>query len=193
MSEGASPTRSVPRRPARAAGRIAVAVSDGLDRLAQLGAVAALVVLVAAVMTQVVARYVLFSPPTWTEELARYAMIWAGLLGATLSFKRRFDPALFNGGGALAGTMRATLTGALQSVVVVVYLTPILWHCVYGPGMNPARGFLVRHSRTTAESMDFTTLWVAVAVPVMVVVILVHLVARWSGDAAPRPPEGHVA
>ena len=179
-------------RPARAAGRAAVAVSDALDRVAEVAAVAALVVLVAAVMTQVVARYVLFSPPTWTEELARYAMIWAGLLGATLSFKRRFDPALFEGGAGM-GTLRAAAAGALQSVVVLIYLAPILWHCVYGPGMNPARGFLVRHGRTTAESMDFSTLWVAVAVPTMVLLVLVHLVARWFGDARPPRPEGDAA
>lgn len=173
------------------AGRIARSLSDGLDRVAEAGAMLALVVLVGAVALQVVARYVFFSPPTWTEELARYAMIWAGLLGATLSFKRRFDPALFSAG--VSGTWRTLVAGLLQSVVVLIYLTPILWYAFLGPGANPARGFLTRHSRTTAEAMDFSTLWVAIAVPIMVVVILIHLVARWFGDAPPPRPEGDVA
>ena len=30
---------------------------------------------------QVVARYVFSEPPGWTEEGARYAMVWSGLLG----------------------------------------------------------------------------------------------------------------
>lgn len=151
----------------------------------------ALVILVGAVALQVVARYVFFSPPTWTEELARYAMIWAGLLGATLSFKRRFDPALFGAGAP--ETWRAIVAGILQSAVVLIYLLPILWYAFFGPGANPARGFLTRHSRTTAESMEFTTFWVAIAVPIMIVLILVHLVARWFGDAPPPRAEGDVA
>lgn len=36
------------------------------------------------VMLQVLTRYVLKIPFFWTEELARYLMIWAGVLGAAL-------------------------------------------------------------------------------------------------------------
>ncbi|MGB3555977.1 MAG: TRAP transporter small permease subunit [Jannaschia sp.] len=182
---------SPPRGLTAGAGRIARGISDALDRAAEAGAILALVVLVGAVTVQVVARYVLFSPPTWTEELARYAMIWAGLLGATLSFKRRFDPALFGAGAA--GTSRAIIAGFLQSAVVLIYLTPILWHAFFGPDANPARGFLTRHSRTSAESMEFTTLWVAIAVPIMIVLILVHLIARWFRDVPPPRAEGEIA
>ncbi|MBK5926365.1 TRAP transporter small permease [Rhodobaculum claviforme] len=165
-----------------------IALSNGLDRLAGWAAMGFLVVLVVVVMIQVIARYVLNAPPAWTEEAARYAMIWAGLMGATLSFKRRFDPALFNGPKTATGTARgaalAVATGAVQALVVLVYLLPILWHSFYGPGMNPARSFLLRHSRMTAEAMDFSTVLVAVAVPLMAVFILIHLAAR----AVPRWP-----
>ena len=170
----------------RRTGSAAAAASRALDRAASAGAVMALVVLVGAVMLQVVARYAFRSPPPWTEELARYAMIWAGLLGATMSFKRRFDPALFSNPGGRSPALAAA-AGLVQSGVVLIYLTPILWHCFYGPGMNPARGFLLRHARTSADAMDFSTLWVAVAVPIMVMLVLVHLVARWVGDDAPAP------
>jgi hypothetical protein len=79
----------------------------------------------------------------------------------------------------------AVITGTVQSAVVIIYLTPVLWYCFFGPGNNPARGFLLRHSRTTADALDFSTLWVAIAVPVMIVIILVHLIARWAGDDGP--------
>ena len=170
-------------------GRAAIAISDGLDRLASAVTVLALTVLVGAVMLQVVARYVFQSPPAWTEELARYAMIWAGLIGATMSFKRRFDPALFKDPSARAPWI-AVLSGLMQSLVVLVYLLPILWHSFYGPNMNPERGFLTRHSRMTADTMDFSTLLVAVAVPIMIVVILIHLAARWCGDRPAGDPAG---
>ncbi len=39
-------------------------------------------VLTIDVLWQVVARYVLSSPSSWTEELARFLLIWVSLLGA---------------------------------------------------------------------------------------------------------------
>jgi TRAP-type C4-dicarboxylate transport system permease small subunit len=42
-----------------------------------------------AVLLQVIFRYVLSLPLTWSEEAARYLNIWAVLLGAALAVKRR--------------------------------------------------------------------------------------------------------
>ena len=184
---------------APARGRIArfvLGLSRGIDRLAGAVTMFFLVVLVTVVMVQVVARYVLFSPPAWTEEMARYAMIWAGLMGATLSFKRRFDPALVNRAPGVTergprAALIATVAGAFQGLVVLIYLLPILWHSFYGPNMNPERSFLMRHSRMTAETLGFPTLLVAVAVPLMVVFILIHLAARIFEP--PEPVEQAVA
>ncbi|MEQ5778107.1 TRAP transporter small permease subunit [Thalassospira sp. NFXS8] len=164
--------------------KTAMAISHGLDQLACFIAIIALTVLVGSVLLQVIARYLFASPPSWTEELARYAMIWAGLIGATMSFKRRFDPALFTSEGN-GGKLMGIVTGTVQSAVVIIYLTPVLWYCFFGPGNNPARGFLLRHSRTMADALDFSTLWVAIAVPLMIVIIFVHVIARWAGDDAP--------
>ena len=169
-------------------GRFVLGLSHGIDRLAGAATIFFLIALVGAVMVQVVARYVLNSPPPWTEEMARYAMIWAGLMGATLSFKRRFDPALFNHGTKTSprsarGALIATAAGAFQGLVVMIYLLPILWHSFFGPNMNPDRSFLLRHSRMTAETLGFPTLLVAVAVPLMAVFILIHLAARICEEA----------
>ncbi|MCA0045056.1 TRAP transporter small permease [Celeribacter litoreus] len=165
-----------------------IKISNLLDRIATLISGIALVVLVGAVMLQVVARYVFKQPPVFTEELARYAMIWAGLIGASMSFKRRFDPALFN--GATRGPkLLLHAANVAKSLVVILYLAPILWHVFFGPGMNPARAFITRHSRTMADTLPFTTFWVAIAVPLMIVFIFVHLAARWSGDTGIEKPE----
>jgi len=42
--------------------------------------------LVVTVTWQVFSRYVLNDPSSWTDELARYAMVWLGLLGASYLF-----------------------------------------------------------------------------------------------------------
>ncbi|MDK3019244.1 TRAP transporter small permease [Pseudodonghicola flavimaris] len=167
--------------------KMMIGLSNGLDRVATVVAGTAIAVLVGAVMLQVVARYIFQQPPAWTEELARYAMIWAGLTGATMSFKRRFDPALFNGSSARG--LIGIAAEAMKSIVVLTYLLPILFYVFYGPGMNPARGFLLRHSRSMAEALPFSTVWIAVAVPLMIVFILLHLVARWCGDDGPAQPD----
>lgn len=156
-------------------------ISGALDVVATIVTSIAIVVLVATVLLQVVARYVFQQPPPYTEELARYAMIWAGLIGATMAFKRRFDPALMNGvkNGPEWLQIGAEL---IRSAVVLIYLVPIFVYCFFGPGLNPARGFLLRHSKTMAEALPFSTVWVAIAVPLMIALIFVHLLARWCGD-----------
>jgi len=166
-------------------GRAAQRLSEITDRVADVTALVAIAVLVAAVMLQVIARYVFQSPPPWTEELARYAMIWAGLIGATMSFKRRFDPALFS--APPKTPWMAAAAGLVQSLTVLIYLLPILWFSFFGPNMNFKRGFLLRHSRITSETLDFSTFWVAVAVPIMIVFILIHLAARWLSPDTERP------
>lgn len=140
-------------------------------------AIAALVLLTLVVLIQVVARYIFFQPPIWTEEAARYLMIWAGLLGATLSFKRGFDPALFRS-ETPNGRVPAVLI--VQSFAVLVFVLPALFFSVFGPGLQVSRGFLMRHARTYAETLDVSTLFVAVSVPVSLSVILLHLAARWA-------------
>ena len=43
--------------------------------------------LVGAVLWQVVSRYVFLSPGSWTEEVARFLLIWISLLGAVYAFR----------------------------------------------------------------------------------------------------------
>ena len=54
------------------------------------GALAVLMLgLVSAVTWQVASRYLLGDPSAWTEELARYLLIWVGLLGAAYAYRTR--------------------------------------------------------------------------------------------------------
>ena len=53
-----------------------------LDRVIEILLVGLMSVMVLNVLWQVFSRYVLDAPSSFTEELARYLMIWLGLLGA---------------------------------------------------------------------------------------------------------------
>lgn len=156
-----------------------IALSDALHAATRLIALVMLTVLVGAVTLQVVARYGFSAPPVWTEEAARYAMIWVGLMGAAMSFKARFDPALFT---PKTGPRGQIALRALQSATVLIFVAPVLWYCVIGTNGTFARSFLGRAIRSTSGAMDLPMIWVATAVPLAFTIILIHLAARWAGD-----------
>lgn len=57
-------------------------MKKSLDRILGSVLVFLMVVIVLAVLWQVFSRYVMQSPSSVTEELARYLLIWIGILGA---------------------------------------------------------------------------------------------------------------
>jgi TRAP-type C4-dicarboxylate transport system permease small subunit len=59
-----------------------------LDRGTCVACVALFVAILVIMVCQVAFRYVLNSPLTWTEELARYLYIWACYLGAPVALRR---------------------------------------------------------------------------------------------------------
>ena len=50
--------------------------------------------LVVSVSWQVLSRYVMAAPSSWTEEAARFLMIWIGVLGATYAYRQRLHLAI---------------------------------------------------------------------------------------------------
>lgn len=60
-----------------------------LDRVLAVFLIALMSALVLSVVWQVLSRYILSSPSSATEEIARYLMIWVGLLGAAYAFRLR--------------------------------------------------------------------------------------------------------
>lgn len=57
-------------------------LKNAVDRVIAAFSVAVMIALVICVVWQVFSRYVLNQPSTLTDELARFLMIWVGLLGA---------------------------------------------------------------------------------------------------------------
>ncbi|WP_428944098.1 TRAP transporter small permease [Pantoea sp. FN060301] len=60
-----------------------------IDRLLALFTVTVMFLLVVCVVWQVFSRYVLSQPSTMTDEIARFSMIWVGLLGAAYATGKR--------------------------------------------------------------------------------------------------------
>lgn len=144
-----------------------------LDRIALAGAVLGLLVMVAAVVVQIVGRYVFAQPPVWTEELARYAMIWAGCLGASVAFRRLADPRVVELAAAARPALRRA--GAVAgAAAAAAFLAPILWHGLFGADMDLARGHVARSARRASEALEVPMSFVAAAPAVMSALVLVH-------------------
>ena len=62
-----------------------VSIKKALDRFLETLVAASMAVLTIDVTWQVITRFILKNPSSWTEELATYLMIWVGLLGAAVA------------------------------------------------------------------------------------------------------------
>lgn len=79
-----------PSRPATRLDRVAAAV----DRTLAAVLIVLMAIAVLNVLWQVFTRFILGDPSSFTEELARYLLIWIGLLGAAFATGRRLHPAI---------------------------------------------------------------------------------------------------
>ena len=152
--------------------RILARSSDYLDLVCQWAATGFFGALLILVIFQVVTRYIFHNAPVWTEEVARYCMVWGGLLGATVAFKEGSDPCLVP--PPTRGN-RIWVSGAriLRAMATVAFLGPILYH---------SDKFLLRTWQRTTEALGIPTAFVTVAVPVAVAVIFLHLLAQLWGN-----------
>jgi len=151
--------------------------SNALDLVCIRAAVGFFCAMLLLVLFQIVARYVFRAAPVWTEEAARYCMVWGGLLGATAAFKSERDPRLIQ--PSRTGS-RIWITAAtwLRSLATVVFLGPVLFY---------SDRFLVRTWHRTSDALEIPLMWVTLAVPTAVVIIFFHLVARLvaAGEETP--------
>lgn len=162
-------------------------LSVALNGIALWGAVLAVLAMVFAAGWQVLARYVLDAPPIWTEELARRAMVWAGMLGASCAFRAGSDPTLFPAMQALRGGPGMALA-LIRAGSVVIFAVPVIWYSLFNARMDMARGFLGRSLNRQAEMLDIPMIWFTAAVPLAFVLILIHLSARLTMQATGQLP-----
>jgi len=142
--------------------------SYGLDRFCRWAASGFLTLMLLLVLFQVMARYIFQAVPVWTEELARYCMVWGGLLGATAAFRSDQDPRLVQPPSRGPRTWLVTAFW-LRALAVVVFLGPVLYH---------SDRFLARGLNRLSEGLEIPLTYVTVAVPLAVVIIFFHLLAR---------------
>lgn len=139
------------------------AFSSTLDRLARRLAGACILGMLSVMMLQVAARYVFASPPFWTEELARWLMVWGGLLGATCAFRLHADPAMVTPPADVVWRQKAQAVA--RFVAAWLFFAPVLWYCI---------PYLERQLGRTSDGLQVSTAWMAMALPVTCLLMLIH-------------------
>lgn len=141
---------------------------NGFDRAFTyaLGTVCVLLffVMIISVFGQVIMRYVFASPMSWSEELARYAMVWQAMLAAALCMQRDLHLALLPV-DALPNRIRG-IARVVGVVAVVVLLATLFWH---------SWDLASRSTRQTTPGLGLSMSWVYASLPVGFALMLVGL------------------
>ncbi|TEW54872.1 TRAP transporter small permease [Psychromonas sp. RZ22] len=137
-----------------------------LDRLILFITSFALMLLVVTVTWQVFSRYVLNDPSSWTDELARYTMVWLGLLGASYLFGIKGHLAITLLDGYLKGKAHTALH-LLINVISGAFVS-----------LAMLKGGLALMGRTTQQlspALQLPMSSVYAILPISAVIILIYL------------------
>lgn len=102
-----------------------------VDRVVEWALIVIVTTMTLNVLWQVFTRFVLQNPSSYTEELARYLLIWLGLLGASYAVGRKMHLAIDLLPRALTGRMKTLLELVIQSIIFVFAAT-----VVFGGGIE---------------------------------------------------------
>ena len=154
-----------------AAGRIAAGLeraSGGLNRIVWAGAAGFLVLMLALVCIQIVGRYGFSDAPSWTEEGARYAMVWSGLLGGAVAFHQNADPVLVQVTGAHPLWLRRLQVWS-AGVCIAIFLGVLLVNSL---------GFVARAAARDTESLGWNLGIVVFVLPLYAGLVIVQAVLK---------------
>ena len=90
-----------------------------LDRTLRLALAILMTAMVASVVWQVLSRYLFVVPAAWTEELARFLLIWIGMLGAAYAYRQGSHLGIDLLASKLAASGRQRLHGIVHAVCLL--------------------------------------------------------------------------
>ncbi|WP_371397568.1 TRAP transporter small permease [Fretibacter rubidus] len=103
------------------------AIITPLDAFLRCALVALAIFMVLTVTWQVISRYALRAPSSLTEEIARFQLIWLGLLGAVYTFRNRMHVGIdifvspLRGKKRLAAELIALLSVLVFAALILIY------------------------------------------------------------------------
>jgi TRAP-type C4-dicarboxylate transport system permease small subunit len=142
-------------------------ISDIINRITEAILVIVLSGMAVVVLLQVIFRYVINLPLFWTEELARYCLVWSSLLGSAVAVKRGQHIAVDIFMEHMPPMLRRWLT-ITAFISVAAILTIILWGGIQLVAITRAQ---ISPALRVSMSVPY------LAVPVGAALMLLHTIA----------------
>ncbi len=92
---------------------------SSLGKVLRLSLALLMVAMVASVVWQVLSRYLFVVPAAWTEELARFLLIWIGMLGAAYAYRQGSHLGIDLLASRLSDSRRQTLHRTVHAVCLL--------------------------------------------------------------------------
>lgn len=138
--------------------------SDIVNRIAEIGIFIIISIMAVVVFAEVIFRYALLLPLFWTEEFARYCLVWSSLLGAGVALKRGEHIAVsFFSDRLPKGIQMGT------ALCVQIFIAALLGVIFWG-GVDLV--ILTRHQLSPAMRIPMS--WPYMAIPVGSLIMLLH-------------------
>jgi TRAP-type C4-dicarboxylate transport system permease small subunit len=139
-------------------------ISDIVNRIAEIAIVIIISIMAVAVFAEVIFRYVLPLPLFWTEEFARYCLVWSSLLGAGVALKRGEHIAVTFFTSKFPKRIQID-SSLLVQIFIAVFLGVIFWggFCLV---------IITRHQLSPAMRIPMS--WPYMAIPIGSLIMLFH-------------------
>jgi TRAP-type C4-dicarboxylate transport system permease small subunit len=102
-------------------------VRSKVDRVVEWTLIVIVAVMTLNVLWQVFTRFVLQAPSSYTEELARYLLVWLGLLGGAYAIGRKAHLAIDLLPMMMKGKKKVILEIVIHALVLLFATTVVLW------------------------------------------------------------------
>ena len=147
-------------------------LSELVDRLSIYAIVAFMAIMTASIFIQVIFRYVLNAPLSWTEEVSRYLMIWVCFLGSAMAVKR--------GEHIGVSFIRDRFPRKMQAVVGVVIGLAVLFFVGLSAYTGTIMTIQVVSQLTPATRISMA--WAYASIPIGCLFMTVHALANLLED-----------
>lgn len=150
------------------------------ERVAVFVAAATLSVALVSMAAQVVCRYLLGDSLIWSEELARYALVWSSMIGAAVAYRQGGHVAITNVVEQLPPMIRIASV-RLVHLLILLFAGLVTW-----TGWLLAMRNFARHQLSAALQIEIA--WIYLAIPAGG--LLMMLAALEAVATATKPEAG---
>lgn len=138
-----------------------------LDKFYRLFLSSLMAVMVVCVTWQVLSRYAFNDPSPWTEELARFALIWIGLLGSAYAYHLKMHLGLDLLIQKLT-PQKATQLQLLLHALAVIFAAVVM---VYG-GVKLV--LMINELKQYSPALNWSMAWVYLCLPISGVMLIIY-------------------